>query len=36
VQIVKGGFKVVGECAGVDSAYLDPIIAQEKRLGIGK
>ena len=36
VQIVKGGFKVVGECAGVDSAYLDPIIAQEKRLGIAK
>ena len=36
VQIVKGGFKVVGECTGVDSAYLDPILAQEKRLGIGK
>jgi branched-chain amino acid transport system substrate-binding protein len=36
VQIAKDGFKVVGECTGVDSAYLDPTIAQEKRLGIGK
>ena len=36
VQIAKDGFKVVGECTGVDIAYLDPTIAQEKRLGIGK
>jgi len=35
VQVVEGGFKVVGECTDVDSAYLDPIRAIEKELGIG-
>jgi len=34
MQMVDGGFKQVGECADVDSAYLDPIRAQEKELGI--
>jgi branched-chain amino acid transport system substrate-binding protein len=33
-QVVKDGFKVVGQCTPVDSAYLDPILAQEKKLGI--
>jgi branched-chain amino acid transport system substrate-binding protein len=34
MQLVEGGFKQVSECADVDSAYLDPIRAQEKELGI--
>jgi branched-chain amino acid transport system substrate-binding protein len=34
MQLVKDGFKQVGQCADVDSAYLDPIRAQEKELGI--
>jgi branched-chain amino acid transport system substrate-binding protein len=34
MQMVNGGFKQVGKCADVDSAYLDPIRAQEKELGI--
>jgi len=34
MQMVDGGFKQVGKCADVDSAYLDPIRAQEKELGI--
>ena len=34
VQIAGNGFKVISECADVDSAYLDPIRAAEKELGI--
>ena len=34
MQLVDGGFKQVGQCTDVDSAYLDPIRAQEKELGI--
>ncbi|TGV15088.1 branched-chain amino acid ABC transporter substrate-binding protein [Mesorhizobium sp. M8A.F.Ca.ET.173.01.1.1] len=34
VQISGNGFKVVGGCADVDSAYLDPIRSAEKALGI--
>lgn len=34
VQMVEGGYKVVGECMDVDSAYLDPYRANEKALGI--
>jgi branched-chain amino acid transport system substrate-binding protein len=34
VQLVKGGFKLVGQCSDVDSAYLDPIRDAEKKLGI--
>jgi branched-chain amino acid transport system substrate-binding protein len=34
MQLVEGGFKQVSQCADVDSAYLDPIRAQEKELGI--
>jgi branched-chain amino acid transport system substrate-binding protein len=34
MQMIDGGFKQVGECTDVDSAYLDPIRAQEKELGI--
>lgn len=34
VQMVEGGYKVVGECTDVDSAYLDPYRADEKALGI--
>ncbi|QWG24127.1 ABC transporter substrate-binding protein [Bradyrhizobium sediminis] len=34
--VVKGGFKVVGQCTDVASAYLDPIRAEEKKLGIAK
>ena len=34
VQISGNGFKVVGGCTDVDSAYLDPIRAMEKTLGI--
>lgn len=33
-QISGNGFKVVGACADVDSAYLDPIRVAEKTLGI--
>jgi len=36
MQMVDGGFKQVGECTDVDSAYLDPIRAQEKELGIAQ
>lgn len=36
VRIEKDGFKVVGECTDVDSAYLDPIRAAEKELGISQ
>lgn len=35
-QIVKGGFKIESACADVDSAYLDPVRATEKQLGIAK
>jgi branched-chain amino acid transport system substrate-binding protein len=35
VQMVSGGYKVVGECTDVDSAYLEPYRADEKALGIG-
>ncbi|MBY3182004.1 ABC transporter substrate-binding protein [Rhizobium laguerreae] len=34
VQISGNGFKVISKCADVDSAYLDPIRAAEKELGI--
>lgn len=34
MQMIDGGFKQVGGCTDVDSAYLDPIRAQEKQLGI--
>jgi branched-chain amino acid transport system substrate-binding protein len=34
MQLVEGGFKQISQCADVDSAYLDPIRAQEKELGI--
>lgn len=34
VQIAGGGFKVIGGCADVDSAYLDPVRAAESDLGI--
>ena len=34
VQIAGSGFKVISACADVDSAYLDPIRAAEKELGI--
>ncbi|KAA3509812.1 ABC transporter substrate-binding protein [Agrobacterium vitis] len=34
VQFVNGGYKVVGPCTDVDSAYLEPYRAQEKALGI--
>ncbi|WP_167531270.1 MULTISPECIES: ABC transporter substrate-binding protein [unclassified Mesorhizobium] len=34
VQISGNGFKVVGGCTDVDSAYLDPIRSAEKALGI--
>jgi branched-chain amino acid transport system substrate-binding protein len=34
VRMTKDGFEVVGECADVDSEYLDPIRAAEKELGI--
>jgi branched-chain amino acid transport system substrate-binding protein len=33
-EVVKGGFKVVSPCTDVDSAYLEPIRAIEKQLGI--
>jgi branched-chain amino acid transport system substrate-binding protein len=36
MQMVDGGFKQVGDCTDVDSAYLDPIRAQEKELGIAQ
>lgn len=36
MQVVKGGFKKVSECADVDSAALDPVRAAEKELGIAK
>ncbi len=36
MQLVEGGFKQVGECADVDSAYLDPIRVTEKELGLIK
>ena len=36
MQMVDGGFKQVGKCTDVDSAYLDPIRAQEKELGIAQ
>ncbi len=36
MQLVSGGFKQVSKCADVDSAYLDPIRAQEKALGIAQ
>ncbi|MDR3376839.1 MAG: branched-chain amino acid ABC transporter substrate-binding protein, partial [Ancalomicrobiaceae bacterium] len=36
VQVSGKGFKVIGDCTDVDSAYLEPIRADEKRLGIGK
>jgi branched-chain amino acid transport system substrate-binding protein len=32
--IENGGYRQVSECADVDSAYLDPIRANEKALGI--
>ncbi len=35
VQMVSGGYKVVGECTDIDSAYLEPYRADEKALGIG-
>jgi branched-chain amino acid transport system substrate-binding protein len=34
MQMIDGGFKQVGDCTDIDSAYLDPIRAQEKELGI--
>jgi branched-chain amino acid transport system substrate-binding protein len=34
VQFANGGYKVVGKCSDVDSAYLEPYRAQEKALGI--
>ncbi|MBC7939188.1 MAG: branched-chain amino acid ABC transporter substrate-binding protein, partial [Chitinophagaceae bacterium] len=34
VQIVDGGFKTVSECFDVESTYLDPIKAAEKRDGL--
>lgn len=34
VQLVAGGYKVVGQCTDVDSAYLQPYRADEKALGI--
>lgn len=33
-QIVDGGYKIVGQCTDVDSAYLEPYREQEKALGI--
>lgn len=33
-QMVEGGYKIVGACTDVDSAYLDPYRANEKALGI--
>ncbi len=33
-EVVKGGFKIIGECTDVDSAYLAPVRADEKRLGL--
>jgi branched-chain amino acid transport system substrate-binding protein len=34
--VIKGGFGIVSTCSDVDSTYLDPIRADEKRLGIGQ
>ncbi len=33
-EVVKDGFKTVAKCSDVDSAYLEPVRADEKRLGI--
>jgi len=33
-EVVKGGFKIIGDCTDVNSAYLAPVRAEEKRIGL--